>query len=222
MEQTDVKFGKQLAVAALQLEEICELSGSGDKEDVFTAYEQLMELIKRLEKAKDKIINYLLELDKGLDFIKQWTVEQKRLIQSFWETCLQIKKQVDETAAREAEEKVKTEIGVQQQINKEQRKYRLQEQQEMEEIARRQQEQEEKWYLRKLDFGKQLRESKDVGAGKEKTETSPGQSVKLQKYTITPFTGEYKDWLCFWNQFTEEVDGSSSQKLASSIICLSW
>lgn len=158
MEQTDVKFSKQLAVAALQLEEIRELSGSGDKEDVFTAYEQLMELIKRLEKAKDKIINYLLELDKGLDFIKQWTVEQKRLIQPFQETCLQIKKQVDETAAREAEEKVKTEVRVQQQINKEQRKYRLQEQQEMEEIARRQQEQEEKWYLRKLDFGKQLRE----------------------------------------------------------------
>lgn len=65
---------------------------------------------------------------------------------------------VDETAAREAEEKVKTEVRVQKQINKEQRKYRLQEQQEMEEIARRQQEQEEKWYLRKLDFGKQLRE----------------------------------------------------------------
>lgn len=157
MEQTDVKFSK-LAVAALQLEEIRELSGSGDKEDVFTAYEQLMELIKRLEKAKDKIINYLLELDKGLDFIKQWTVEQKQLIQPFRETCLQIKKQVDETAAREAEEKVKTEVRVQKQINKEQRKYRLQEQQEMEEIARRQQEQEEKWYLRKLDFGKQLRE----------------------------------------------------------------
>jgi len=63
---------------------------------------------------------------------------------------------VEETAAREAEEKVKTEGCVQQQINKEQRKYRLQEQQEMEEIARRQQEQEEEWYLRKLDFKKQL------------------------------------------------------------------
>lgn len=104
---------------------------------------------------------------------------------------------MDEIAAREAEEKVKTEVRVQQQINEEQRKYRLQEQQEMEEIARRQQEREEEWYLRKLDFEKQLRESKDVGAGKEKTETSPGQSVKLQKYTITPFTGEYKDWLGF-------------------------
>jgi len=101
---------------------------------------------------------------------------------------------VEETAAREAEEKVKTEGCVQQQINEEQRKYRLQEQQEMEEIARRQQEQEEEWYLRKLDFEKQLRESKDVGAGKGKTETFPGQSVILQKYTITPFTSEYTEY----------------------------
>lgn len=84
----------------------------------------------------------------------------------------------------------------------------------MEEIARRQQEREEEWYLRKLDLEKQLRESKDVGAGKEKTETSPGQSVKLQKYTITPFTSEYKDWLRFWNQFTVEVDSSSIAEIS--------
>lgn len=57
-------------------------------------------------------------------------------------------------------------------------------------------------------------ESKDMGAGKEKTETSPGQSIKLQKYTITPFTGEYKDWLRFWNQFTVEVDGSSIAEIS--------
>lgn len=68
--------------------------------------------------------------------------------------------------------------------------------------------------MRKLDFEKQLRESKDVGAGKEKTETSPGQSVKLQKYTITPFTREYKDWLGSWNQFTVEVDGSSIAEIS--------
>lgn len=53
-----------------------------------------------------------------------------------------------------------------------------------------------------------------MGAGKEKTETSPGQSIKLQKYTITPFTGEYKDWLHFWNQFTVEVDGSSIAEIS--------
>lgn len=78
-----MKFGRQLAVAALQLEEIRELLGSEDKEDVVTAYKQLMELIKRLEKAKDQTIDYLLDSDKGLDFIKQWTAEQKKLIQPF-------------------------------------------------------------------------------------------------------------------------------------------
>ena len=25
------------------------------------------------------------------------------------------------------------------------------------------------------------------------------QAVNLQRYTITPFEGNYKDWLCFWN-----------------------
>ena len=40
------------------------------------------------------------------------------------------------------------------------------------------------------------------------------QSVKLQKYTITPFTGDYKDWLRFWNQFTVEVDGSSIAEIS--------
>ena len=34
------------------------------------------------------------------------------------------------------------------------------------------------------------------------------QSVKLQKYTITPFRGDFKDWLRFWNQFTVEIDNS--------------
>ena len=35
------------------------------------------------------------------------------------------------------------------------------------------------------------------------------QAVKLQRYTSTPFEGNYKDWLRFWNQFSVEVDGSS-------------
>jgi hypothetical protein len=30
-------------------------------------------------------------------------------------------------------------------------------------------------------------------------------TVKLEKYIITPFTGDYMDWLRFWNQFTVEV-----------------
>ena len=40
------------------------------------------------------------------------------------------------------------------------------------------------------------------------------QSVKLQKYTITPFEGDYKDWIRFWNQFSVEVDGSSISEIS--------
>ena len=40
------------------------------------------------------------------------------------------------------------------------------------------------------------------------------QSVKLQKYTITPFYGEYKDWLHLWNQFTVEVEGSCISEIS--------
>ena len=33
-------------------------------------------------------------------------------------------------------------------------------------------------------------------------------AVKLQRYTITPFRGNFRDWLRFWNQFSVEVDKS--------------
>jgi hypothetical protein len=38
--------------------------------------------------------------------------------------------------------------------------------------------------------------------------------VKLQKYTITPFTGDFKDWTWFWNRFSVEVDGSSISEIS--------
>ncbi len=40
------------------------------------------------------------------------------------------------------------------------------------------------------------------------------QSVKLQKYAITPFYEDYKDWLRFWNQFMVEVDGSGIAEIS--------
>ena len=40
------------------------------------------------------------------------------------------------------------------------------------------------------------------------------QAVNLQRYTITPFEGNYKDWLCFWNFFSVEVDGSSMAEIS--------
>ena len=39
-------------------------------------------------------------------------------------------------------------------------------------------------------------------------------SFKLQMYTITPFRGDYKDWLRFWNQFDIEVDNAGIAEIS--------
>lgn len=57
-----------------------------------------------------------------------------------------------------------------------------------------QQKREEDWYMKKLDFEKQIGESQaeHVGGGNLGNHATSTQSVKLQKYTITPFSGDYK------------------------------
>ena len=57
----------------------------------------------------------------------------------------------------------------------------------------------------------QLQRVEEAKAGKN---TTAPQSVKLQKYTITLFSGDYKDWLRFWNQFTVEVDGAAISEIS--------
>ena len=42
---------------------------------------------------------------------------------------------------------------------------------------------------------------------------SKPQAIKLQKYSSTPFKGDYKDCLRFWNQFVVEVDNSKLSKI---------
>ena len=46
-------------------------------EDISLANEQIGALISRLEKSKDGTIDYLIETDKELEYIKQWTADQK-------------------------------------------------------------------------------------------------------------------------------------------------
>ena len=67
---TEVKFKTLLAVSELRLNEIEEFIFSEDIDDVKNAYEQLHELIKRLEKAKNDTIEYLVEQGKELEFMK--------------------------------------------------------------------------------------------------------------------------------------------------------
>ena len=51
---------------------------------------------------------------------------------------------------------------------------------------------------------------------------SKPQAIKLQKYSITPFKGDYKEWLRFWNQFVVDVGNSKISNISNLIIYLSW
>ena len=214
---TEEKFNKQLAVANIKLEEISELSNSGYVEDISLANEQIGALISRLEKSKDGTIDYLIETDKELEYIKQWTANQKVAIQPFRDARYGIKKKFDEFTKDETQEALEKQLYVQQKVSEEQTKLTLQQQKEIEAAMIQQQQREEEWYLKKLGFEKQIGETQAeylAGGDSGKHGTSSTQSVKLQKYTITPFSGDYKDWLRFWNQFTVEVDGSSISEIS--------
>ena len=104
---------------------------------------------------------------------------------------------------KEKEQKQAVELEHQQNIRTQQERIDREREQKIEEARIRDQQREEEWYRKKLEM--------ELEITKKKTEEIQvkQQSVKLQKYTITPFKGEYKDWLRFWNQFTVEVDGSS-------------
>ena len=208
---TEEKFTKQLAVAKIKLEEILELSTSGYVEDISLANEQIGALISRLEKSKDGTIDYLTEIDKELEYIKQWTADQKVAIQPFRDARHGIKKKLDEFTKDETQGALEKQLYVQQKVSEEQTKLKLQQQKEIEAAMMQQQQREEEWYLKKLGFEKQIGETQAeylVGGDSGKHRTSSTQSVKLQKYIISPFSGDYKDWLRFWNQFTVEVDDS--------------
>jgi hypothetical protein len=87
-------------------------------------------------------------------------------------------------------------------MNDQQRKLRLQQEEELQEVMLRKQQAEEEWLRKKSELQRQGEET--VGATSTGSENR--STVKLEKYTITPFTGDYMDWLRFWNQFTVEVN----------------
>ena len=123
---------------------------------------------------------------------------------------------MDEIAHKETELELEKQLYIQHKVNEEQTKLKLHQQKEIEEAIFLQNQREEEWYRKKLEFEKEITESQlqRMEETKARKNTTEPQSVKLQKYTITPFSGNYKDWLRFWNQFTVEVDGATISEIS--------
>ena len=153
---TEAKFKTLVAVSELRRNEIEEFIVSEDIDDVKNAYEQLDELIKRLEKGKNDTIEYLVEQGKELEFMEDWAATQKGALVPFREVRAKIKKQMEKIIGKETREKLNRELYIQQRVNEEQMKFQHQQQKDREEAVLRQQQREQEWYMRKMDMEKQL------------------------------------------------------------------
>ena len=175
----------------------------GEREDVVLAHERVCNVIKRLEKSKDDTTETMLNEEKTLDEVREWNKKQKEEMKPLWEMRKRLKDKMEKFSEVESQQKQQSK-----RIMEEQAGVNWQQQKENEEIKIRQQQREEEWYKRKLEL-----ELEAVKKCTEEEQTKP-QAVKLQRYTITPFKGDYKDWLHFWNQFAVEVDGSSISEIS--------
>ena len=190
------------------LEECEEAIQSGEKEDVDLAYERICGIIKRLENTKDGITEAMLGDEKAIGEVREWNKRQKEEFRPLREMRKRLSLEIEKHDEVVHQRKQQRELNLQKKIMEEQTRISQAQEREKEEINIRNQKREEEWYKRKLEM--------EAEATMKHNEAEKGklQSVKLQKYTITPFYGEYKDWLRFWNQFTVEVDGSCISEIS--------
>ena len=202
-------FSRELQVKRILLEDVSDSVRSTDIEEVKLSLERVSEAVKELELKKDKVMNSMLELEnESIEAVRDWAQQQKQEINPFKEMRIQLKQQISKLLAIEGERALQMELEKQRVVMEEAAKIRRKQEQHQEEAQKRQRDDEEKWMRTKLEIEQEKIKMYQLGAA-QKTQT-----VKLQKYTITPFQGDFKDWLRFWNQFIAEVDGSGIAEIS--------
>ena len=202
-------FKRELLLKQILLEEIAEDLQSQDIDEVQLSLERVSQAIKELEIGKDKAMNSLMEMeDLNIETLREWSQQQKKEINPFKEMRTHLKERISILQKREKEHKLQEDLKKQQQMMEEAARLAKLQQQQQEEARKRQMQMEEDWMHRKL----QMEQENVKLQNTEPVQKQP--TVKLQKYTITQFQGDFKDWLRFWNQFTVEVDGSGIAEIS--------
>ena len=200
------KYDKLLQLSTIRAQEIQTEIESGELDELRDLNENINGIIKKLQQWIDTIQEEMLDGDKSLDEIKQWIANQKQELDQFRGIKDKIKGKIKELQKHEKMEQLQPELQKQKLIQDEIKMRRLQEQKEIEEATERRIQREEEWLKRKMKMSADSTISHTI-------KPTSGQ-VKLQKYTITPFEGDYKDGTRFWNQFTVEVDGSKISEIS--------
>ena len=163
-------------------------------EDISLAYEQIGGLIERLEISKDGTTDYLIDTDKKLTYIQQWTADHKGVLQPFRDARYQIKKKNDKFPKEEAQ----AELGKQLHCMRSTKGHwganeaqNATTQKDIEQATIQQEQRQEEWYMRKLEFEKQVGESQaeHLGGAREFKNTcnifnAVTEATKVYNYSL--------------------------------------
>ena len=158
--------------------------------------DQITKVFKRLQDASVQAVEKFLEDGKTLNDVKAWSNQVTERMRRVTEYRLQIEEKLKSVISQDGEtakwRQIDIQIEAQRKINAERLEVLEREQQLKEQLTRR---------------------TYDKNDGETRALAKP-KAVKLQRYTITPFEGDYKDWLRFWSKFSVEVDGSSMAEIS--------
>ena len=185
-------FEKKLENALFLTEDIMDCLHSDEKEHITGTLDRLTGLLQRNDAVLEETMDLLME-KATLEEVRAWSKSSKEKLTPIKELRRGLKANLHRLENLEREKKLQLQIDTQ-------RKIRIIKENEEESMLMQRQQLEEEC-LKKTAELRQDRESISAPVS-----VKP-QSVKLQKYTITPFKADYKDWIRFWNQFSVEVYG---------------
>ena len=183
---------KILKFAKMDLKEITDEMDDQDVEDNEILLERVGELIKRIEASINRTKDAMLEEDSPLEEIASWSRAQKEQLTAFRDARKVLNSKILEAEKEEGTRQMQQEIEKHRLINHELAKERIKEQKEIEAATIRKIQLEREWLEQKIQLQKEV---KDMSTMQMASPSPATQSVKLQRYTITPFYGDYKDWL---------------------------
>lgn len=150
------------------------------------------------------------EIRDGLERLNEWLKRINTLRDATMEQLLESSETLDavQTWGRSSKEKIEPLKTLRNQLNERLELFKTEE-------LKKRHDNEVQGMMEKFKLEEQfLMRSKEIRNEQNKSTQPKPQAVKLQKYTITPFYGEYTDWTRFWNQYTIEVDGSSIAEIS--------
>ena len=174
-------------------------------------YKKLKERLQKVSEFITTLSDQMIEEGTEVEKVLTWCNNKEEEIDQFGKLISDVENWLTKdvpTDVNMPKQRQQQDELFQEQLKQQQQSFQwiVEQQKQFEEMYISNREREENWYQLKLE-----REEKMAKSEKTKETT---QSVKLQRYTITKFNGDYKDWLRFWNQFVVEVDGSSLSEIS--------